>query len=256
MKRGRVRSYQCSDRGFTVIELLIVIAVLVVLTAILLPCLRAARAATKRAVCSSQLRQIGTAWFVYLNDSQGRFYQDDTAHVKFGGWPGLMGYMPRPLNPYLGLEPEPNETEARILNCPADRGGVPDPGLQYERVYRLNGNSYCANVFLVGRNRVDDFTDDADYWDAVRNRMVITTVDEVGNPSRVLLAGDFGWYGQWNPLRDKPLKLAEWHGRANSFNIVFVDGHVAFLEIEKGALASNDCIVMPFKELWSWSSRP
>jgi len=59
--------------GFTLIELLVVIAVIAVLLAILLPCLRKAKMLTKRMTCQSNLKQIATAWNMYLDDNDGRF---------------------------------------------------------------------------------------------------------------------------------------------------------------------------------------
>jgi len=242
--------------AFTLIELLVVMAVIAVLTAILLPCLRTAKAMARRTVCSGRLRQIGTAWALYLNDSRGLFYQAQNANVKFGGWPGLMGYMPRPLNPYVRLGPKPSEAQASVFRCPADCGGIPDRDVLYEMVYRVNGNSFQANLFLIGQNRVNNFTDDPNYWDAVRVRMVSTTITAVGNPSRVLLAGDFGWFNQWNPLVSRPPDQAEWHGRADSYNMVFLDGHLAFVRIEQRVPVSEEYAVVPFRDLWTWRLAP
>ena len=55
-----------SRRGFTLIELIVVVAVLCILVAILLPAVQAAREAARRTQCASNLRQIGLATQQYL----------------------------------------------------------------------------------------------------------------------------------------------------------------------------------------------
>ena len=60
-------------RAFTLIELLVVIAIIGLLVAISVPALTKARGSARRALCSSQLRQVGVGLRVYLNDHNDRF---------------------------------------------------------------------------------------------------------------------------------------------------------------------------------------
>jgi prepilin-type N-terminal cleavage/methylation domain-containing protein len=59
-------------RGFTLVELLVVVSIIALLIAMLLPSLKKARDQAKRTVCASRLREVGTAIWSYVADSTGR----------------------------------------------------------------------------------------------------------------------------------------------------------------------------------------
>src|SRR6266446_6396665 len=82
--------YRFARRGFTLVELLVVIALIAVLIAILLPSLLRAKESANRVKCSSNLRQIGMAERMYAIDNKGQYPRtcmtsDEAAPIYFTG---------------------------------------------------------------------------------------------------------------------------------------------------------------------------
>src|SRR5688572_26417446 len=100
-------------RGFTLVELLVVIGIIAILIAILLPALQKARSAANTVVCSSNLRQLSTCMLMYMTDYKGKLMPHWT---KGPMWQ----YQ---LKPYFGKLPGNTsigntETREKILKCP------------------------------------------------------------------------------------------------------------------------------------------
>jgi prepilin-type N-terminal cleavage/methylation domain-containing protein/prepilin-type processing-associated H-X9-DG protein len=77
------RSLARRPRGaFTLIELLVVIAIIAILAALLLPALSQAKERAKRVKCTSNMRQVGLATFMYGNENRDQVPQHDAQ----GNW--------------------------------------------------------------------------------------------------------------------------------------------------------------------------
>ena len=88
-------------RGFTLLELLVVISIISVLMALLLPALKSARNAARSVKCLSQFQQIGVGFYVYAQDYRGQIASTYYFHDGVRGmWPELLGiYMNYGSNP-------------------------------------------------------------------------------------------------------------------------------------------------------------
>ena len=62
----------CRGRGFTLIELLVVIAIIAILAAILFPVFAQASEQARKTTCTSNMRQVGMALNMYVQDYDER----------------------------------------------------------------------------------------------------------------------------------------------------------------------------------------
>ena len=90
-------------QGFTIVELLIVIAIITILAALLLPTLEQAQEMAKRTLCLGQLKQIGSAQSGYAGDCRGYYPSSSrifhntisayAASAPESGWLVNLGYI-------------------------------------------------------------------------------------------------------------------------------------------------------------------
>ena len=232
--------------GFTLIELMVVVATISLLIAILLPALGKAKALAMRLVCKGNLRQITFAWQAYLEDFDGRFYRGRNADVDFGGWEGIhaIGYR-RPLNSYLSSPDTPeSEGEAKVFKCGADKARFTGSGLS---VYSSHGTSYRTNLLLIGPSRIPPLPS-IELTSLINNSLKNLRLGRVDNHSRLLLVGDNPWVTQWWPTSKQP---PAWHGRCCYSNLAYLDGHVEFIKIRKGLYLTDEYTVLPSHDLYS-----
>ncbi len=131
-------------RAFTLIELLLVIAILAILAALLLPALVKAKADAKRIQCTGNVKQINLALQMYAGDHGdefGYFTNDVYYAYKDCLWP------------YLGLT-EAASTNAAVFACPADNV-LNHLTLTHYSSYGFNGVARGTNDFGMAQRRFD-----------------------------------------------------------------------------------------------------
>ncbi len=134
------RSLPAPKQGFTLIEMLVVIAIIALLASILVPSVNKALQAAKRTSCMSNLRQIGHAVMMYSLEKDGYL-----PPVVDGGWSSSGTLWMEAISPFLGEEVDDIMQEniaAITYGCPSWKGR-----LDVNELGRATKPGFGMNVF-------------------------------------------------------------------------------------------------------------
>lgn len=239
----RVRSAQRSrERGFTLIEMLVVIVIIAILAAILFPVFASVRENARRTACASNLKQLSMAFIQYAGDYNERlpgatdggsgspYYNGED---NYGGWNfydvfGVGDTEPK-FEPIKGSI-YPYVRATGVYMCPND-----DEGEISGNSYAVNGcvmRQYPASTPPVPPGNPDwQFRAGKKLSSFNNTTMWMVLGEEARPPGDVTKSTDDGFLNLKNPSDAEAFNNTLVQRHTEGGNVAFLDGHVKWYKL-------------------------
>ena len=230
------KSLRC--RLFTLLELLVVIAVITLLASMLLPALSKAKSTTRRISCMNNMKQIGLLFMVYGDNYLYGPYSDlglkggtpirDTLPLLLNKTPSkyaIDGLDRRNIaGPYLCPDGETRDNSIYRTNYALTKANMPTDGAGRN----LGGVTYATSSFAQFTRRVDQLAENTVIMIEIPNSKPTSDPNEILGSFTSSTIGV--WYtNNWFSYRDdesKRYQMPAFNHHGNSANFLFKDGHV------------------------------
>lgn len=184
-----------SGKTFTLIEMLVIIAMIATLASMLLPALQYAQSVAVETKCAGQLKQLGDYAQMYIDDHEG-FWPCEKKYEFTYIW-GLWGAGYLSGGNYSSVADYRdwlrNGTRPKFLLCPKVDEYVPRSGTVYPQAYgsQYNHNDTGSQIALVNANGAGMYTRRAHWkYGYKKSGSSFTLVSEQLSPSRKVLFCD------------------------------------------------------------------
>ncbi len=177
-----------NSKAFTLIELVVVIAVIAALCAILMPALTAARSSSRALACKSNLRQLLIAGVGYATENDG-FYvpaaSDIWDNAGLNRWHGRRNTLDEPFDPLRG--PLAGYlADGRVKECPAKVDFV--RGEAWKTNFEQGCGGYGYNMTYIGSRIWQNGVHSTQTW---KDAYALTTrMTEIASPGQTLMFAD------------------------------------------------------------------
>ncbi|HLK57295.1 MAG TPA: prepilin-type N-terminal cleavage/methylation domain-containing protein [Chthonomonadaceae bacterium] len=232
--RGNPSESAANPRGFTLIELLVVIAIIAVLAAILFPVFAQAREKARQTACLNNLKQIGMAFALYVQDYDDLLPDRRDLKVSLPG-----GFRPwttwPPSDPRAGWAAtllQPYTHNYAIWKCPSVSGSIMGSAVQVVQSLTSAPDSPTTNYWLWRFDRPDVPAPLDDFWGKSEDQAVSDLI-QANNPVDGIPTGPSDVELAVDPYFPKTIPSAPPNLKGHSVhfggrNRLFLDTHVKY----------------------------